>query len=93
MRVGSAILAALLLMFVTPVFANEGDELYDTTDRPIRSTDAEGVTSHYVYNQDGELIETRKIDGTVTLHEPDSTPETAEVDEARSRQLPKKGGR
>jgi YD repeat-containing protein len=75
MRVRAAILAAIVFLFVTPIFATGDDELFDASDRLIRSTDAEGVTSHYVYNEDGELIETRTSDGTVIIHEPDGAPE------------------
>ena len=73
MRIRSAILAALFFQLLTPNSAVADDELYDASDRLVRSTDSEGVTSYYVYNDDGELIETRKSDETVTVHESDST--------------------
>jgi YD repeat-containing protein len=75
MHVRSAVLAVCLFLLVTPIPATGDDELFDESDRLVRSTDAEGVTSHYVYNEDGELIVTQKSDGTVVIHVPASRSE------------------
>jgi YD repeat-containing protein len=75
MNIRSAILAAFLFLLIIPIPATGDDERFDTSDRLIRSTDAEGVGSHYVYDEDGNLTVTQNSDGTAIIHDPVSQPE------------------
>jgi YD repeat-containing protein len=75
MHIRSAVLAAFLFPLVIPISATGDDELFDESHRLVRSTDAEGVTSRYVYDEDGNLIVTQNSNGTAIIHDPVSQPE------------------